>query len=136
MRLYSITNMYTPGIHAGIQTAHALHSMFRTSTFTTEQLETLHDWADNHKTIIVLNGGYHENIERLMEELWVLGRKLELPTGEFYESKAALNGAATAVCIVVPSCIYDRKDEDEALDMLTEEELELYRIIKSYPLAK
>lgn len=148
MRLYSITNMYTSGIHAGIQTAHLVHEMFTeysdvevdsTRYIYPEEnviLDTwanryiLNKWAKHHKTIIVLNGGYHSNLKRVYEEIEFIAQKLNLPYGRFHESKEALNGALTAVGVIVPEHIYN--DDEE----LTPEAEQLRQLIKSFPLAK
>lgn len=135
MRLYSITNMYTSGIHAGIQTAHALHEMFRDHSLTALQRSVLNDWADNHKTIIVLNGGYHAEIESVAYRLYTLGHRAGLPVGYFRESEEALAGAYTAAVIVVPEHIYNAYPETASYT-LSDNDLEIYNIIKKYPLAK
>lgn len=111
-RLYSITNMYTSGIHAGIQTAHLVHELFITKYFfDTEELDVLNQWANFDKTIIVLNGGYQSNLERIRNE-YIITECFEnrLPWAEFRESQEALNGALTAVGFVVPESIYTRED--------------------------
>lgn len=102
-RLYSITNMYTSGIHAGIQTAHALHEMY--SDYSSHD-NMLSDWADNHKTIIVLNGGYQSNLEKIHKLFGKLDENYGLPISKFHEEKDALNGALTAVAIILPDCFY------------------------------
>ena len=104
-RLYSVVNQYISGIHAGIQTAHAMHEMFikhppqgsRNADSLTWQ------WAVCDKTIIVLDGGYQSNLERIFE----LAQEVKsLPSAKFHEEQAALNGALTAVCIVLPEYMY------------------------------
>lgn len=140
MRLYSVTNMYTSGIHAGIQTAHLVHEMadfirLRPVNFTVKTREVYYDWSMNHKTIIVLNGGYHANLVTVSEQFSKLGRILALPYASFNESVEALNGAMTATGIVVPPSIYEY-DPDTSGYFLYDEELELFKLIKSFPLAK
>lgn len=134
MRLYSFTNMYTSGIHAGIQTAHLVHELFSYYTYEDETAKNaLYEWASDHKTIIVLNGGYHSDLKSIREQVGTLAIKLGLPWGSFSESAEALNGAMTAVGIVVPERIYNH---DIFLSSMPEFERELYDLIKSYPLAK
>lgn len=109
MRFYSFTNLYTAGIHAGIQTAHAVHEMMhKYNGRGGMKAETLYEWAENHKTIIVLQAGYHEALNSLYDELKPISAELELPIIKWNESKAALNGATTAVGIVVPAHVYNR----------------------------
>lgn len=118
MRYYSFTNMYTSGIHAGIQTAHVIHETMRkyekkvnardlADEPTLSKLSTLYDWADNHKTIIVKCAGYHQNLVNLYDELKPYSAHFLLPMGRWRESKDALNNAQTAVGIVIPKFIYD-----------------------------
>lgn len=148
MRFYSITNMYTSGIHAGIQTAHVIHEMF--SYYDSKNIfnaieysypdenSVLHIWAQRHKTIIVLNGGYQSELEKALCEIRFLGQKLKLPVGHFNESKEALNGALTAIGIVVPEHIYAYNEDDERFQdlVLTKEAEQLRQLIKSFSLAK
>ena len=134
MRLYSLTNLYTGGIHAGIQTAHMVHELFYELNDDVTQ-RVLDTWAQEHKTIIVLQAGYHENIERCYYEFERLGGVLSLPYSGFRESKEALNNAWTAAGIVVPERIYAYRPGVSTY-ALTEFELELYNIISAYPLAK
>ena len=137
MRLYSVTNMYTAGIHAGIQTAHAVHEMFR-KPMLTGQRAVLEDWADNHKTIIVLSGGYHANIRTVAEQFSRLGKAMSLPNAHFCESEDALAGAYTAAVIVVPESIWGLPKIMDQSDFMSTNALEreLAQILSSYPLAK
>jgi hypothetical protein len=137
MRFYSFTNMYTSGIHAGIQTAHAVHSMmskYRGRDGSPPKELKLIDWADDHQTIIVLNGGYHENLNAIYEQLKPISAELELPIIKWAESKAALNGATTAVGIVVPQSIYDL-DRDGIFESPDGPVASLYKLINSYRFA-
>lgn len=108
IRLYSVVNQYMSGIHAGIQTAHAVAEMmyaYGVSLRPQEKAVQLCDqWARNDKTIIVLDGGYQSNLERiygLMKEV------RSLPSAKFHEEEAALNGALTAVCIILPEYMFN-----------------------------
>ena len=57
MRLYSVTNMYMAGIHAGIQTQHSTGELFAKYREYSIQNNTIFEWVIYHKTTIVLNGG-------------------------------------------------------------------------------
>ncbi len=111
MKLYSFTNMYTSGIHAGIQTAHVISEMLRKyeqahkinpeCIVTRNKYLKMIDWADTHQTIVVLNAGGHTSLQNLYRELTQYSADWHLPLGKWYESEHALNGAMTAVGLVV-----------------------------------
>lgn len=105
LRLYSFQNFYLKGIHAGIQTAHTIAEM---STQTADDCyHEYTDWADNHKTIVVLNGGMQKDLEELLE---FLGQNSgQFFYGWFHEESGALNGALTNVSIIVPERIFNFK---------------------------
>jgi hypothetical protein len=111
MRLYAYTNMYTEGIHAGIQTAHVIGELnTKYADLDTPEGERAHikllDWQKNHKTIFIYNGGLASMLWDRYQELREFAYKFELPIARFYESKEALNGALTCVGIVVPDQYY------------------------------
>ncbi len=56
MRGYFLTNMYLSSIQHGIQAAHCLQEI--NNNFPGNEILT--DWAENHKTMYVLNGGTSE----------------------------------------------------------------------------
>lgn len=56
LRLYSFTNYYLSDLQKGLQTAHLVSEMF-TKYVTGKHKKMLFEWATNHKTIIILNGG-------------------------------------------------------------------------------
>lgn len=105
MRAYFFGNMYLSSIQQGIQAAHATHDMFvayrdrpgAASDF-------LWEWATNHKTMILLNGGYAETIQELVDFFMLDGNPY--PWSDFREEEASLNGALTTVGIVLPEKIY------------------------------
>lgn len=116
MRLYAYTNMYTEGIHAGIQTAHVLGELINKYPKIEHHVSTgiavppanhlLYDWLANHKTIYIYNGGLASMLWNRYEALREFANQFELPIARFYESKEALNGALTSVAIVVPEKYY------------------------------
>lgn len=138
MRFYSFTNLYTSGIHAGIQTAHAVHEMMWKYGSTDHdrslsKYKNLREWAENHKTIIVKQAGYHASLDSLYDELKEPSAWLHLPIIRWRESKEALNGATTAIGIVVPQSIYSLRPERGAIPSTPEEALAV--IINRYPMA-
>lgn len=118
MRCYHFCNMYLAGVHAGIQSAHAQHELamkylgdgFNTEMFDSEfphvqAAFSLVDWAKNHKTIILLNGGMQGDILKM--EQFLDGCNDRYPHASFREDEYALNGALTNVCVVLPYEMYE-----------------------------
>lgn len=112
MRFYSFTNFYFQGIHAGIQTAHAVHEMesrYR-NTFN-PCLSVYQEWALKHKTIIIKKVAapdVHKALQDLYNALESLAVSLKLPLVLCNEPSA--NHCNTAVGIVLPESVYDWKD--------------------------
>lgn len=108
MRLYSITNMYTAGIHAGIQTQHSTVEAFVKYPSNTPQHSVLMDWAKYHKTTVVLNGGMHDQLMEILAllEKWEAEEEYEvLPFAPFFEP--GVNNALTSISIVMPQDAID-----------------------------
>lgn len=111
------------GIHAGIQSLHATSAMWHKYTsFMTKnplvsktelnsemkKLNMLREWEEKHQTAILLNGG---DSSKLLELVTMLKKsENSFPWCQFHESKKALNGALTAVAIILPEEMY-RIDE-------------------------
>lgn len=149
MRLYCFTNMYLSSIQNGIQPLHATVEMFlKYHNQASIQHRLLYDWANFHKTVIVLNGGPTENFFDIDEVV----SQTEYPYASFYEP--GLSGALTCICVVVPTKIYEPKVAEDLTTFLkailnenvddktsydedyTEVEIELIELIKSCSLAK
>lgn len=109
-RMYCIVNQYISGIHAGIQSAHAIVELmeaYNRPANTSEELDAhylLKCWREKDKTIIVLNGGYQSVLQDFLTQVKSVG---DLPVGAFREEWEALNGALTAVAVVLPEYIYN-----------------------------
>ena len=102
MRFYSFTNAnYMSPLQLGLQTAHCVAEMSQQS----KASEIYDDWAKNHKTIVILNGGNCAALEELCTFLDV--HQNPYPSACFYEDKESLNGAITAVGIVLPEQVYE-----------------------------
>jgi len=112
LRAYFFNNMYLTGIHAGIQAQHCTAEMFMKysgygATSENKPWRVLHNWAEDEKTTIILNGGYASNlllIESLFED-----EENEYPWDVFHESEDALEGCITSVGIILPERIYSAK---------------------------
>lgn len=111
MRAYFFINMYMSGPHIGIQGIHAVSALWRKYTrpiVSPPQLHALNNWEDYHKTAICLNGGDHAALQELLRLM--ADTENPYPWCEFHESESALNGALTAICIVLPDKLYSPVD--------------------------
>ena len=126
MRCYHLCNMYLIGIHAGIQAAHTQHELaikYLASTpyrnmVADESLDEygvrldLHldakasyiDWANNHKTMILLNGGMMSHLVEF--ENFLADNEHTYAWSSFREEDAAIAGALTNVGLVLPEDMY------------------------------
>lgn len=107
MRAYFFGNMYLSSIQQGIQAAHVVANMATRYWGANGTLDgdMFYDWAENHETMILLNGGYAENIYEL-NKFFDEGEHA-YPYEMFNESKEALDGAATCTGIIIPGKIYE-----------------------------
>ena len=112
MRAYFFGNMYLSSIQQGIQAGHVISELFCKYPYRDSGRlskdghagEKLRDWANYHKTMILLNGGYLET----MEDLWTFLDKPEnpYPFEKFHEGLDSLGGVLTSIGIVLPEKIY------------------------------
>ena len=110
LKAYFFNNQYLQGIHAGIQAQHCTAEMFakyeKDNFKDIKQRELLHEWADSHKTTIILNGGYARNIQRLVN-LFYNDTSNPYPFSYFCESEEALEGCITSVGIILPKRVFE-----------------------------
>lgn len=118
MRLYSVTNTYCSGIHAGIQTAHAVANMWikkkvRGGPKYSKGIRNLvlEEWARDHKTIIIFNGGMQPQLNEIHRLMLEVEDQTSFPCSQFKESMEAMNRTLTAVAIVLPEWVYRVKEE-------------------------
>lgn len=122
MRLYTFGNYYMSSIQQGIQASHVVSELFvkyqETGINTVDNYEptvheieyqdkvdTLYDWAYNHKTMVCLNGGNLQGLEDILTLL--KDEQNNLPWAIFYEDEMSLGGILTNVGIIIPEHIYD-----------------------------
>lgn len=112
MRCYHINNFYLSGIHAGIQSAHAQHEMAlkylvkKKHNQDASAAESYIEWIENHKTIVVLNGGMSKDL-LVWQEFLSRPANSNLAWAAFSESEEALNGAITNIALVLPPRMYE-----------------------------
>lgn len=110
MRAYFFANMYLSSIQKGIQTAHVIANMFvKYGEQDTQKSQILYDWAAVHKTIIILNAGYSEEIRNLL--YFFSSEQNPFPYASFNEGQDALDGALTCAGIILPEEIYGASKE-------------------------
>jgi hypothetical protein len=89
---------------------HALESMPQEAAFH----DTYFDWAENHETIVVLEGGFHQDL-RVIKSAFECGFNFKethtldpspYPWAPFCEDEETMNGMMTCVGIIVPEPIY------------------------------
>ena len=109
MRFYTFCNFYLSSIQQGIQSAHCLHELFVQPCRTGDVLARtmLWDWAQHHKTIIVLNGGTSADLNEMTISLGKIARGANIPFASWAEDGPSLNNAATCVGMIVPAKIYE-----------------------------
>ena len=99
MRAYFFTNAYLSSIQHGIQALHCLQEI--NNTYQNEN-RYLSEWAETHKTAIILNGG-------TSDQMAAIKKLLENPTNEFpwgYFKEPSINNTLTCVGIILPEYIY------------------------------
>ena len=105
MRFYSFTNAnYMSQLQLGLQTAHVVAEV-AVNSYKFKNSGMFGMWARDHKTITILNGG---NCAGLLEIKEFFEQSANpYVWASFNEDQESLNGAITAVGIVVPAEIYE-----------------------------
>ena len=117
MRFYGFGNYYLSSLQQGLQSAHVIGDLFVKYDITdlrpipqpehvnqVEKFETLFDWAKNHKTMVLLNGGNSADLDDL--HTFLSNEANPYPFTKFHEDQQSLCGALTYVGIVLPEKIY------------------------------
>lgn len=115
-RLYCLTNSYLSSLQKGLQTAHVVSEIYSCATELPHEKKVFDQWADQDRTIIILNGGNCASLEDFRG--FLIYSNCRWPWAAFYEDKQSLNGAITAVGVIVPESVYQQGGLDEqAADM-------------------
>lgn len=108
MRFYGFGNYYLSSLQQGLQAGHAAVDLYVKYHLMQEQdsRQVLYaDWAANHKTMVLLNGGNSANLQDLFDFLNC--EENPYPFVKFHEDEVSLNGALTYVGMILPPKIYD-----------------------------
>ena len=107
-RLYTfVAGLYLNELQKGLQTAHVVGELFITPAHLQCQREALTQWAENDKTIIILNAHNHGGVLTIRDGMQSLADELGLPSAIFHEDIVSMNGMATAFGVIVPETLYD-----------------------------
>ena len=113
-RLYSFTNKYLSDIQRGIQTAHLVSQFTNKYLLGTESKtdasSQVVSWSLICKDIIVFNGGNSEQLGITLELF--RNPRNKYPFAVFRESDESLNGALTAVGIILPDLFKSKEDRN------------------------
>ena len=107
MRGYFLTNMYLSPIQHGIQSAHCLQEINNKYQNRPADHIQLLDWATNHKTMYVLNGGTSDQMKQILE----LFKWESNPYPWAYFNEPSIDDALTCVGIIIPEEVY-KNDHD------------------------
>jgi len=103
LRLYVFSHAWLSSIQKGIQGTHATVELMKMNFDIDNKKQMLLNWANNHKTIISLNGGD----SRHLTELYFHFINSPYPCADFREDGDSLESARTAVSCVLPKRIYE-----------------------------
>jgi len=135
MRAYFFVNSALSGIQKGLQVAHCAVEIGLKATLTSDDFPELsrqyRRWRQDHKTIVVLEGGFHADLKKICELFLhgVEGKRpganpSDFPWAHFSEDEETMNGMMTAVGIILPERIY------EAARVLREKRVDMERWVK------
>lgn len=113
MRAYFIGNMYLSSIQQGIQALHCLEEMHVKykpvvsdyECATSSEHRMLYEWGEDHKTVVLLNGGFSSSLLELY--MFMESEQNPYPFAKFHEGQDALDGALTCVGIILDDKIYE-----------------------------
>ncbi len=128
MKLFSFVNTYLSPGQKGLQTAHAAVEMMLMDRVWDDMDEDLKNWASNHRTIIIKDGG---NCKRLEEIIVLFEEGCDAYQWSYFrEDKESLNNALTAVCIILPKKFYMPAQDDWTYTDHDKQIMELLRTTK------
>lgn len=132
LRCYAFVNLALSSIQKGVQCAHAvadLHIKYSSGT----PFELVMDWSQNHKTLIILNSGFHAGLKSSYDTFSILCESLHLPHTIFYEDIDTMNGMATSFAGIIPESLYTPTFYVEGMEWC--DEYKLYEFLKNHSLA-
>lgn len=115
MRFYGFGNYYLSSLQQGLQSAHVVGDLAAASVENgkvTEKGKIFFEWAGNHKTMVLLNGGNAASLEAIFQKFSFFEKNgMHLPFAKFHEDEQSLGGALTYVGVVVQEKYYNAAAE-------------------------
>ena len=146
-RFYAFGNYYLSSIQQGIQALHVVTEMFTKYEYDSTEYKQLHNWANKHKTVVLLNGGNAKALKDMyaLFNEWVQ-EGMTFPFAKFNEDMQSLDGALTSTGIVLPAYIYNgakalriSENADHVLMTMSKQylsyELQLMQLLNQFDLA-
>jgi hypothetical protein len=121
-----LVNHYMGGIHAGIQSGHAIARLLLAYPPSHPVTPLIELW-DKEPWFQLFNGGFDCHLEEAAQALEAINRDLEvaphpsLPQGaqipfrRFHEGQRELRGTLTAVAFILPGELFIQRDEEDNL---------------------
>lgn len=104
LRMYSLVMYNLSPIQQGIQAYHAtieaVNNFGNPNTINEEQFK---DWAQNHKTVIILNGGTSSTMNNHHQILW------SEQIGHNYFNEPDLNNSMSAISFIVDERVFNKE---------------------------
>jgi hypothetical protein len=131
LRMYGFVPYNISDIQKGIQFGHAVVELVQKLKYDTklnDELKIFNEWADKHKTFIILNGGtsnhsvnryiqdYQFEFTGSMESHLKYLNELGVITGDFFEPD--LNDMLSAIVFIVDERVFNKKDYPDFEDWL------------------
>lgn len=105
LRCYTWTLYQLSSIQQGIQSAHAAVELVATRY----DNRLVYDWAMKWKTMVLLNGGDHREMQDRVAFFAASANRF--PWAEFNESRDSLASIMTSVAIILPARIFETASE-------------------------
>ena len=106
-----VWDYYLSSLQQGLQAAHTVSELFVKYKNAELYEKLIYDWAKNHKTMVLLNGGNCDGLNSIHTYFTLLESQGSInPFAQFFEDGASLNQALTYVGILVPETVYGMND--------------------------
>lgn len=142
-RLFSFTNSWLSDLQKGLQTAHVVGALWKKYAIDADlkypymESSLLNCWLGFENTIIIYKSGDCATLRSISYLLHI--EYNPYPWASFHEDENSLNGALTAVGIILPELFVDRKDREHIIKnedgTFGELDVELAKLLNSSKLA-